>query len=107
MELLVGMLAAWGLITLIWTLAGAVLLPIRRRGNLRLTVVFRGEASLTQLEHWLRSVLWLRESGMIWWNILVLTDDLKEDSLQYVRKMEEQGYLAGVTKEQWKDWVDS
>ena len=107
MELLVGMLAAWGLITLIWTLAGAVLLPIRRIGNLRLTVVFRGEASLTQLEHWLRSILWLRESGMIWWNILVLTDDLKEDSLQYVREMEEQGYLAGITKEQWKDWVDS
>ena len=44
---------------------------------------------------------------MIWWNILVFTDDLKEDSLQYVREMEEQGYLAGVTKEQWKDWVDS
>ena len=65
MELLVGMLAAWGLITLIWTLAGAILLPIRRRENLRLTVVFRGKAEQTQLEHWIRGLIWLRESG-IW-----------------------------------------
>lgn len=107
MELLVGMLAAWGLITLIWTLAGVVLLPIRRRDNLRLTVVFRGEADLTQLEHRLRGVLWLRESGLVWWNILILTDDLKEDSLQYVQRMEEQGHLAGITVEQWKDWVEN
>ena len=107
MELLVGMLAAWGLITLIWTLAGTVLLPIRRRANLRLTVVFRGKACPGQLERFVRSILWLRESGFVWWNVVILTDDLEEDSLQYVREMEEQGYIAGLTKEQWKDWVDS
>ena len=56
MELLVGMLAAWGLITLIWTLVGVVLLPIRRRDNLRLTVVFRGDADQTQLEHRIRGI---------------------------------------------------
>lgn len=42
MEIVFGMLAAWGLIMLIWTLVGAVLLPLRRRGDLRLTVFLRG-----------------------------------------------------------------
>ncbi len=107
MELLVGMLAAWGLITLIWTLAGAVLLPLRRRDDLRLTVVFRGKAGLTQTERWLRGLIWLRESGLIWWNILVLTDELEEESLRYVHELERQGHITEITKEQWKDWVDS
>ena len=107
MELLVGMLAAWGLITLIWTLAGAVLLPIRRRDNLRLTVVFRGKVGQTQLEHWIRGLIWLRESGIIWWNIVVLTDELEDEARQYVCVQEQQGYITGMTKEEWKDWVDS
>lgn len=107
MELLVGMLAAWGLITLIWTLAGAALLPIRRRENLRLAVILRGKAGLTQMERWLRGLIWLRESGLIWWNIVILTDELEDETLEYVRNMEQQGYIKGLTKEQWKDWVDS
>ena len=71
------------------------------------SVVLRGKAGLTQMERWLRGLNWLRESGLIWWNIVVLTDELEDETLEYVRDMEQQGYIKGLTKEQWKDWVDS
>ncbi len=81
MELFVGILAAWGLLMLIWTAAGTLLLPLRRRDHLRLTALIQGKGDWPKLERWLRGVLWLRESGFLWCDIVVFTQELDEDCI--------------------------
>ncbi len=61
-------------------IGGAVLLPLRRRGDLRLTVLLRGNGDPNCLERWLRGLVWVRESGLIWWDIVILSDGLGEES---------------------------
>lgn len=107
MEIVFGMLAAWGLIMLIWTLVGAVLLPLRRRGDLRLTVLLRGNGDPNCLERWLRGLVWVRESGLIWWDIVILSDGLGEESRGIAQRAADQyADVLVETVDEIKDWMD-
>ena len=89
MELVLGILAAWGLLMLIWTAAGTLLLPLRRRDHLRLTALIQGEGQWPKLERWLRGILWLRESGFLWCEIVVVTEQLDEECKQSLQRFAE------------------
>lgn len=106
MEILVGALAAWGLIMLIWTIAGAILLPLRRRGDLRLTVVMEGNGSGMQLQRWLRGLLWLRETGILWWDIVIIKDELDQEAAAYAAAAEERCQALLLSWDEWKEWVE-
>ena len=106
MELLVGTLAAWGLIMLIWTIAGVILLPLRRREDLRLTVVMEGNAPGLQLQHWLRGLLWLREMGILWWNIVIVKDELDQEAEAYAEAAAERCQVYLLSRDEWKEWVE-
>lgn len=86
MELLLGILAAWGLLMLIWTVAGTLLLPLRRRDHLRLTALIQGKGSWPKLERWIRAVLWLRESGFLWCDIVVIGKELDGESKEALQR---------------------
>ena len=105
MELLVGILAAWGLIMLIWTAAGTLLLPLRRREHLRLTALIQGKSDWARLERWLRGLLWIRESGFLWWNIVVVTEQLDADCKEALwRYVEKHPQVTAV--ESREDWTE-
>lgn len=53
--------------------------PGGSRGDLRLTVFLRGNGDPNCLERWLRGLVWVRESGLIWWDIVILSDGLGEN----------------------------
>lgn len=89
MDFIIGVLAAWGLVMLVWTLAGAVLLPLSRTKGLRLTVLVRGRGQVPQLERYIRGLLWLRDSGLVWWDVLLLDQGLSEDARQRAVKIAE------------------
>ena len=63
------LLAAFGLVSLIWLALGALLLP--GRCDVRLTVPARGGGE--GLEQTVKALLWLRRSGL-WWGELVIED---------------------------------
>ena len=66
MEIVVGALAAWGLLMLIWTLAGVLLLPVSRNSDTAMTVMLRCRGNARWLERQLRGLVWLRDSGLLW-----------------------------------------
>jgi hypothetical protein len=107
MEIIIGALAAWGLIMLLWTLVGTVLLPLSRRKDLRLTVVIRGSEEAPELERYVRGLLWLRDLGLVWWDILILRDRLSGDALETARRFSEKAQSVELTSgAQLKDWLD-
>ncbi len=107
MELVVGILAAWGLIVLVWTLAGLILLPLRRRDDVGLTVLIRGKGQASGLEHYLRGLLWMRDFGLAWWNILVLEDELDRDALDRARVLtEKEKHVAVIPQNMLTDWME-
>lgn len=108
MEILVGALAAWGLIMLIWTLAGALLLPLGRRSDSEMTVVLRCSGEAVWMERQIRGLLWLRDSGLLWWDILVLDLDMNEEAVDRARRLElthKQVRLMGL--DDLKEWMEA
>lgn len=107
MELVVGILAAWGLLMLVWTLMGALLLPLGRRKDIRLTVLIRGKDQAPLLEQYLKGVLWLRNMGMIWWDILILDDHLDQEAVERAAELaEKEQYVSVVSTQTLTDWVE-
>ena len=107
MELLIGGLAAWGLIMLLWTLLGAVLLPLSRRKDMNLTVILRGQGDAPLMERWLRGILWLRDMGLVWWNIVILSDRLDDSALHRARALEEKyDHVCVISTDMLKDWME-
>ena len=107
MEILVGALAAWGFLMLIWTLVGVVLFPLKRSRDIRLTLVIFGKGAPSCLSRYIKAVLWLRNSGLIWWDVAVLTDRLHPLALGQAEELLEQAYYADVVSaEDLTDWME-
>lgn len=73
---------------LLWALAGVMLLPMRYRRDLSVTVVIRGQGEALWLERQIRGFLWLRESGVLWWDVLILDVGLTENARDRARRLE-------------------
>lgn len=106
MEILVGALAAWGLLMLIWTIAGILLLPLGRQRDSALTVVLRCSGEAAWLERQVRGLLWLRDTGILWWNLLILDVDMSEDARQracHLARQDSQIHL--VDSDGLREWM--
>lgn len=107
MDIVVGVLAAWGIIMLFWTLLGVLLLPLRRRDDTMMTVVLRGSTRSRYMERYLRGLLWLRNSGLLWWDILVVPDGLPMDTLERLdMMMYKESHVDMVSLCELKDWME-
>lgn len=59
------------------------------------------------LERWLRGLVWVRESGLIWWDIVILSDGLGEESRGIAQRAAEQyADVLVETVDEIKDWMD-
>jgi hypothetical protein len=106
MEIIVGALAAWGLIMLLWTLFGALFLPLQKREKLRLTVVIRAQKDAPELERYVRGLKWLRDLGLVWWDILILEEPLNPGARDTARRISEKEQSVDlVTGSELKDWL--
>lgn len=106
MEIVVGALAAWGVIMLFWTLLGVLYLPLRRRDDTAMTVVLQAKRGSRALERYLKGLVWLRNTGFVWWDIVVITDGLTMDELEavdYTAQQESHVHLVGL--ENLTDWM--
>lgn len=103
MEIVVGALAAWGLLMLLWTLLGLCLLPLSRRKDLSLTVVVKSQAEPLMLERYIKGLLWLRDLGLIWWRIVLLTDT-KDVGTRLLPDCF--GQVEIMSPEEFSDWVE-
>lgn len=106
MEIFVGALAAWGLIMLIWTLVGLLLLPLSRK--IPLTVVLHCQGKAPWMERCLQGVLWLRNTGVLWWTVLILDEGLSGEGQDRARRLaQEQSQVLVMDLEDLKDWMEA
>lgn len=106
MEIILGALAAWGLIMLVWTLAGVLLLPLSR--EIRLTVVVHGTGDAPWLERCLEGLIWLRDSGLVRWNILILDEALTGDAQDRADRLaQDHSRVLVMDLAQLKEWMEA
>lgn len=102
-EVIISLLAAFGLVCLGWLSFGAMVLPVGRDGVFVRTVVTaegRGEG----LEQTLSALLWLRRSGFWRGEILVEDGGLDEDGLALAKKLAERVGAEWIGREgSWND----
>lgn len=107
MEIIVGVLAAWGLLMLVWTLAGVLLLPLSRNPDTALTVVLQGRGDARWLERQLRGLVWLRDSGLLWWDVLILDLGLEQDALCNAQRLAERlDNVVLMNLDEVKEWME-
>ena len=107
MEFLIGVLAAWGGIMLIWTLIGIALLPMTRRQDTRLTVVLRAEGSGQRLEQYIKGLFWIRDMGLLWWDVAVLRDHLTEEGQNRAQQLtKKENHTAVIFADELIDWME-
>lgn len=107
MEIMIGALAAWGLLMLVWTLAGVLLLPLSRNRDSAMTVVLRCRGDARWLERQLRGLIWLRDSGFLWWDILVLDMDMETDAKERAMQLaQKQDHVVLMNMDEVKEWME-
>lgn len=106
MEIILGALAAWGLLMLIWTLAGVLLLPLRR--EIPLTVVVHGDGEALWMERCLHGLVWLRDSGLLWWNILILDQTLSREAQDRARRLaRDHSEVRVMDLKELREWLEA
>lgn len=107
MDFVIGALAAWGGLMLVWTLLGVVLLPLSRRKDIRLTVILRGQGDAPRMEQYLKGLKWLRDMGLVWWEIAILSDDLSPEAKSRAFGLtEKETDSSVVSAEELLDWME-
>lgn len=108
MDILVGALAAWGGVMLVWTVAGAVIMPLSRSKDLKLTVVLQGKGDVPRLKRYVKGLLWLREMGLVWWKMAILNDELSADACARAAQfIEKENSACVLSSADLIDWMDS
>ncbi len=83
LELLLTLLAAFGLVCLVWLGVGWLLLPLRSP----MRIVLEAHGNGGELEQAVRGLLWLRSTGL-WRGTVVIRDEgLDEEGLMLARAM--------------------
>lgn len=107
MDILVGALAAWGGLMLVWTLIGVALLPLSRRKDIHLTVVLRGRGDAPRMEQYVKGILWLRDMGFLWWDVAILADELDpEAKSRALHLTEKEAHSAVILADELIDWME-
>lgn len=107
MEILVGILAAWGTVMLVYTLLGLFLMPLTRRKNIKITALVQPVGAPRFLEQYIRGLMWLRDMGLLWWDIAVVSDGLDPEAAQQtLRFLEKESSAYVIAAEDLLDWME-
>lgn len=69
-----------GFAWLLWMLSGALLTPVRSGRDTRITLVVQARGDAPELENLLRGIRWLRESGTLMADVLLVDCGLTDDA---------------------------
>lgn len=69
-----------GFAWLLWMLSGALLTPVRSGRDTRITLVVQARGDAPELENLLRGIRWLRESGTLMADVLLVDCGLTEEA---------------------------
>lgn len=83
LTVILAVLSALGVLTLLWLLLGFFLSPLGEDGTVLVTLRLRGDAE--GLEHSLRALGWLRESGLLAAEVCLKDDGLTEQGRERVQ----------------------
>lgn len=107
MEILVGILVAWGAVMLVWTLLGLFLMPLTRRKTIKITAVVQAVGAPRFMEQYIRGLLWLRDMGLLWWNVAVVADQLDPETVQQTQRfLEKESSAVVIAAEDLLDWME-
>ena len=81
-EILIAILAVCGVLLILWTVTGLFLKPAGGR-SLRMLLAVQGDAQ--ELEHAVRGIAWLRETGLCAGTLTIVDCGLSEAGLRCVR----------------------
>ena len=70
-----------GFAWLLWMLSGALLTPVRSGRDTRITLVVQARGDAPELEQLLRGIRWLRESGTLTAEVLLVDCGLTDDAI--------------------------
>ncbi len=105
MEILFGVLVAWGIIMLAWMLAGVMLLPLGNR--LSMAVVIRCHGKGLWLERYVRGLIWLRDLGLLRWRVLLLDQGLDPEGRELAQTLSARYHQVELLgPEEWKKWME-
>ena len=93
-----------GFAWLLWMLSGALLTPVRSGRDTRTTLVVQAP----ELENLLRGALWLRESGTVAADILLVDCGLTEDAAALAERLaRRRGDLKLCKTEEFCQWMQT
>lgn len=95
-----------GFAWLLWMLTGALLTPVRSGRGTRITLVVRARGDAPELENLLRGALWLRDSGTVAADILLVDCGLTEEAAELVERLARRcGDLKLCKTEEFCRWM--
>lgn len=93
---------------LLWRLSGALLTPVRPGENTVLTVVVTAKDTAPELEAMLRGLIWLRDSGTIQTDILILDTGLSPDAAALAQQLTRRhSYIRFCKSEELCQWMQT
>lgn len=95
-----------GFAWLLWMLTGALLTPVRSGRGTRITLVVQAHGDAPELENLLRGALWLRDSGTVAADILLVDCGLTEEAAALVERLARRcGDLKLCKTEEFCQWM--
>ena len=79
-----------GFAWLLWMLSGALLTPVRSGRDTRITLVVQARGDAPELENLLRGIRWLRESGTLMADVLLVDCGLTEEAAALAERLARQ-----------------
>lgn len=79
-----------GFAWLLWMLSGALLTPVRSGRDTRITLVVQARGDAPELENLLRGIRWLRESGTLMADVLLVDCGLTEEAAALAERLTRQ-----------------
>lgn len=79
-----------GFAWLLWMLSGVLLTPVRSGRDTRITLVVQARGDAPELENLLRGIRWLRESGTLMADVLLVDCGLTEEAAALAERLARQ-----------------
>jgi len=100
---IVCILSGLGLASLIWSLVGAFLLPVKGGESCRVHMVADAKGDCGQLQNLVRSMEWILDLGIIDFDIIIVDNGMEQQSLQSARILANKENVSLCVPQQLQD----
>lgn len=100
---IVCILSVLGLSTLIWSIVGAFLLPVRGGDNCLVHIVLDAKGDCGQLQCIVRALDWIADLGLIEFDTIIVDNGMKQESLQVAKLLAKNENISLCSPEQLYD----